>query len=372
MVVTLDREQQRTVRAIKRDARRRFPNDPAERRRFVNAGIQTGLVEQALRNRMGGDADSSNWRQEREQGYGDEWARTGGPLNLEASVDRFGDEFEQFADPGERSFEIAAQVQRPAAQYRGRYRERATEANAIRRAVTLRGGRVPPARGAGGRVDATGFEPGVPAGLLAAAAPAPRESLVPGTTLQAPAHSARPVLPEGFVSAAGGGGAPPVRLRERLAGAGGLQEDFSAQEPFVGVRGARREARSKLGLGGMRNAEGLADEISRFARDELGIEPGSRDRSVGENAGVGGSPTSMHLEDRGVGRGREAVDLPTTPSQGGWAQYRRTARKLGLKPAGNGFTEGTIKVGGRRFNVEVIFGERHGHGDHIHVGFARL
>jgi hypothetical protein len=42
-----------------------------------------------------------------------------------------------------------------------------------------------------------------------------------------------------------------------------------------------------------------------------------------------------------------------------------------LKPNSGGFTTGTVKRGGKTFRVQVIFGDAHGHGDHIHVGFRR-
>lgn len=368
MAVTLDREQIRLVRQFKREARQRG-YDPRERRRFVNTAIQTGLVEQGLHNRRGGDADSENWRQERRQGYGAEWARTGGPLNIGASVDRFADEYEQFADPGERSFEIAPQIQRPAAQFRGRYRERAAEANAIRRGVTLNG-RAPRAGGSGG----TGM-PALDAGpvLALGAQPTSPEALVPGSTLAAPAHSARPVMPEGFQEAGGQAPAARVSLSDRLAQTAIPGADVEFGGP-VGARDARRAAREAAGKGGVQasTAEGLADEISAWAKDALGLSAGSRDRDRAGNAAVDGAEDSDHLEDDGVGQGREAVDLPTTADQGGWGQYRRTVRRLGGKPSPDGFSEFQVKIGDRRFKVQVIFGEKHGHGDHIHAGFRRI
>lgn len=542
MATTLDREQLKTVRAFKREARARY-EDPRERRRFVNTAIAVGLVEDNLHNSASvRDHDSQNWRQEREQGYGDDWARTGGPLNLRASVRRFANEYDQMADPGERPGQIAPDVQRPAAQYRGRYGEVAGQANAIRKAVTL-SGRVPRAGGGrgrgggGGAAAAPGFDPGSPVDALAAAQQRlPHEALVPGGSLQAPAHSAQAVLPQGYVGLPSGGG-PQMRERPSdLTAAAGLSEDFSPpaasggqsaqgvrpgktlvigdslgvgtagalerklggritsdvkvgrssaeglkhlraalqkggdfdrvvfdlgtndesagelrrnivrarrlagdapvyvstvrgpgakqknamlrslpgvevvdwarrtgnrpglvapdgvhatergyssraqqlvnvvgrEEGVVGAREARRQARSRLGMGGFNNAEGLTDDLTAWAGKELGLAGGSRDRSRAENAAAGGAENSDHLEDVGVGKGREAVDLPTTAAQGGWSKYRAVARKLGVTPAASGFTEGTIKVGGRRFRVQIIFGEANEHDDHIHVGFERI
>jgi hypothetical protein len=50
---------------------------------------------------------------------------------VRASVRRFREEFLQHYDPGERASDVAGQVQRPAAQYLGRYQERAGEAKDI-------------------------------------------------------------------------------------------------------------------------------------------------------------------------------------------------------------------------------------------------
>jgi hypothetical protein len=367
---TLDREQEMIVRQFKREARQRGYRG-RKRRKFVNSSIATGLVETDLHELNYGDADSRNWRQEREQGYGDDWARTGGPLNTRASVDRYASEFEQFYSPDLTAGEISARIQRPREDLRGKYQQRIGEANAIRKAVRLHGGPAPRRRGGASGLEAgSGFQPGALAELLQA--PAPKESLVPGGALTAPAHSAQAVMPEGYAPAPSGGGpSPRPRLSEQLE-AMGLSEDFSPAAAGPGRRELRRQARERLGMGGLRNAEKLGDEIESWAREELGIKGGSRDRTAAGNAAVGGAADSDHLEEPGRFAGREGVDLPTTPADGGWAKYRATVRKLGLKPNAGGFTEGQIKVGDRRFKVQVIFGDAHGHGDHIHVGFRRV
>lgn len=354
--MTLDREQERIVREIKRQARARYA-DPRDRRLKVNAAIQTGLVETRLHNLRGGDADSVNWRQERASIYG-------GDMSIRRSVGRFFDEADQLADPGERSFEVAAQVQRPAAQYRGRYRDVRGEANAIRRGVTLSGRAG--AAAAGGSTP-PGFDPGSPEALAMLQRATPVQALAGGAGLPLPEAAAGPVMPEGYRQVQSSGGPSPAQ-ETPVDLAQGQSVDFSS---LVGdPRGARRAARDQLGLGGLRNAEGLTDELGAWAHKALGLKAGSRDRSPAENAAVGGAPGSDHIEVGG-GDGHEAVDLPTTPAEGGWGQYRKVARKLGLKPAADGFTEGEIVVGGRRFRVQLIFGEKHGHGDHIHVGFKR-
>lgn len=97
------------------------------------SAVETGIVESGLRNLTGGDADSQGWRQERASIYPD-------PRNVSHSVQRFFREWTQFADPGETAGQIAAQVQRPAAQYRGRYDAVRSQAMSIIRSMGIRGG----------------------------------------------------------------------------------------------------------------------------------------------------------------------------------------------------------------------------------------
>lgn len=124
IVPELDREQRKIVRLIRREGRR--IKDPHARRVYERAAVQTGLVESGLRNLPGGDQDSAGWRQERASLYAN-------PTNLRASVRRFREEFQQLYDPGEKSYEVAAQVQRPREDLRGRYHDVAGEAASILR-----------------------------------------------------------------------------------------------------------------------------------------------------------------------------------------------------------------------------------------------
>jgi hypothetical protein len=98
----------RVVRQIKRIGRRR-----GEPNRYILAALATGKVETGFRNLHYGDADSQGWRQERRSIYRN-------PTNLHASINRFYNEAHQH-DHGQSIGELAADVQRPAAQYRGRY-----------------------------------------------------------------------------------------------------------------------------------------------------------------------------------------------------------------------------------------------------------
>src|ERR1044072_8874805 len=82
----------------------------------IKAAIETGLVESGLRNLPGGDADSAGWRQERARLYKN-------PTNLDASIHRFFQETAAVRDKYGSAGALAAAVQRPAAQYRGRYQQ---------------------------------------------------------------------------------------------------------------------------------------------------------------------------------------------------------------------------------------------------------
>lgn len=90
----------------------------------IKAAVETGLVESNLRNLPGGDRDSQGWRQERASLYKD-------PTNLDASINRFYDEVRANRGKYGRAGDLAAAVQRPAAQYRGRYQERSQQADAL-------------------------------------------------------------------------------------------------------------------------------------------------------------------------------------------------------------------------------------------------
>jgi hypothetical protein len=90
----------------------------------IKAAVETGLVESNLSNPRGGDADSAGWRQERSSLYKD-------PTNLDASIHRFFSETAAVRDRYGNSGALAAAVQRPAAQYRGRYGQVAGEASAL-------------------------------------------------------------------------------------------------------------------------------------------------------------------------------------------------------------------------------------------------
>lgn len=100
------------VAAIRQIGQRRYANNPKKLRRYLLGQYAGGIVESGLKDLPGGDADSYGYRQQRESIYGRQ------PLNQQ--INNLYDEFEQF-DRGQPVGQLVADVQRPAAQYRGRY-----------------------------------------------------------------------------------------------------------------------------------------------------------------------------------------------------------------------------------------------------------
>lgn len=90
----------------------------------IKAALETGAVESNFQNLAGGDADSAGWRQERASEYKN-------PTNLDASINRFYDETAKVKSQYGSAGALAAAVQRPAAQYRGRYQADSSQAQAL-------------------------------------------------------------------------------------------------------------------------------------------------------------------------------------------------------------------------------------------------
>lgn len=117
--MALDPGQRRILARIKQIGRQRGASA-----KEIKSAIETGLVESNLRNLPGGDADSAGWRQERASLYKD-------PTNLDASINRYFDETAQVKNKYATAGALSAAVQRPAAQFRGRYQQRSAEAQAL-------------------------------------------------------------------------------------------------------------------------------------------------------------------------------------------------------------------------------------------------
>lgn len=100
------------IAAIRTIGQQRYGSDPKKLRRYLEGQFDTGIVESGLRDLSGGDADSYGYRQQRSSVYGKQ--------DLNTQVNNLYNEFEQY-DKGQPIGQLIADVQRPAAQYRGRY-----------------------------------------------------------------------------------------------------------------------------------------------------------------------------------------------------------------------------------------------------------
>lgn len=117
----LNPQQQKILKTILQVAKQKKAS-PKE----IKAAVETGIVESNLSNPTGGDADSAGWRQERASLYAD-------PTNVADAASRFFDEARKANQIGQygSAGSLAAAVQRPAAQYRGRYQTDSGQANSL-------------------------------------------------------------------------------------------------------------------------------------------------------------------------------------------------------------------------------------------------
>lgn len=385
----------------------------AERRK-IRAAYETGIVESGLRNLSYGDADSAGWRQERASLYPN-------PTNVPASVRRFFNETDQLYR-GQSAGRLAADVQRPAAQYRGRYAEHRDEAIRLLRKNVL--GASPPSGAPGGgsaRRTGSGALGGVSAALGAVPAPS--------SALEDPEFSARRHLrfPEGSkdVQSSGPpvpgdslgslvaksvGSAPSLRGQPQLSpGLGRLAQGVPAPR-FTDVASAR--GRTITTPGGKRyrwtgsgwllvrdpkdpgyRGDGKPDRPefgSRSGGHPLGApldRPGARTRPVVRRfvrnlAGVSefpirygtGTAHSKYTKSGNISEHWDgtAIDLPMTGRQLRIAMTkalrlvgvdRNRARQMAFQ---GGIWD--IPYKGRRYQ---IIGRTDDHWDHLHVGIGR-
>jgi hypothetical protein len=368
----LDREQRRTVDEIDRQARK-VPK--SLRWKFRQAALATGLVEDGLHNSASErDHDSQNWRQERRSIYGPAWERSGGSLNLRGSVGRFRQEFLAHADPGEAPWEIAGQVQRPAAQYLTRYRDVAGDARSLRHSLRARGGApVRTERQAPGAATAVGFEPGpvtgaqaVQEGLL------PPQALVPTAGISAPVDArAALALPEGYQPpASSGGGVERPSLADAMRQVAGQAVSFG--EPGGGGNIQRNNSRPdrrprvgtvKLAPGADRAGVPTSRRVLGFAADVAGIA-GVGKVTIGTGTNHSKYTVNGNVSNHWDGN---AADIP--------AAGRRLIElgQAALIRAGMPEKEARKQTGGL-YNVggwQIIFNTQEGgdHTGHLHAGW---
>lgn len=205
---SLTPEQQRVLTALQEVARQRNAAGKRTTGKQVKAGVETGLVENNLTNRSGGDGDSSGWRQERASLYDN-------PDNLVASINRFYDETGAVREKYGTAGALAAAVQRPRADLRGRYQQRSSQAEA------LLGGASALTRAAGASASPGGVtaattttqettpasgDPADVAGFLQQLLTKQQPAQMQTTALTTPAIAAAPPVAAGYQAPASGGG----------------------------------------------------------------------------------------------------------------------------------------------------------------------
>jgi hypothetical protein len=285
--VALSREQQRVLDVLLAEGQR--ITNPHVRRVFNRAAVETGLVESGLTNPSGGDADSAGWRQERASLYKN-------PTDLAASARRFRQEFLAAYSAGKPSWQIAAEVQRPRADLRGRYREVAGQAAQILAGANV--GR----SGATGSVTPAGTSSS-PAGPSALGLTADTSSGVDVSSLltmlgqqqhrqaptsgglPAPAFTAQAAMPGGYQALASGGGpAPKQDLGALLSlvqtqgstgqptGAGAVS---GAAPPLPAIQAPRsssgRDGRVSVAAGANRPGAPINPAVTSFVRGVAGL-----------------------------------------------------------------------------------------------------
>jgi len=387
-------EQKRIAKKIVRTGRKR-----GESREKILAALATGLVESNLRNLNYGDADSQGWRQERASLYKN-------PTNLNASINRFYDETDQHFK-GQSIGELAADVQRPAEQYRGRYAERLPDAKRLLSQVGSKGSaRAFTKGGAKSRFAPPSFEttPGVDnsaarqvllqgylgergepdalltlaAGLSQAQDVAPSTTLVPGQRAGGQGGGQTLVIGDSL----GVGTAPELK---RLLG-GKVHADVKVGRPSDrGVKRLRRALQSgsydrivfDLGTNDMsakelqqslRRAQQLAGGVPIYAATVVGPDAERKNRVLRKSG--------VNLVDwAGKADGYLAGDGIHATPEGYEARARLFARAMGVKQRGAG--------GGKSFGINELFhdpmgwyldegkqvsGAIGGHGGHLHAG----
>lgn len=338
-------------------------------RRRVLAALVTGRVESNFRNLPGGDADSQGWRQERASLYRN-------PRNLRASVRRFYQEAAQH-DRGQGAGRLAADVQRPAAQYRGRYAQHMSEARQI---LAGRGGTSlgSTSGGGGGSRARAQLSPGQAvnvAELLSSRGGGPAESRPSITPPAAPSFSTQVTTPEGYHPI------EAVAAQPRTDYGSAISKIASAAASGPGVQ-IQRSGRRGAGSGGLVRGVGPSGGPTGKVRispgaDRAGV-PIKRGvvRFVGQVAGRSGMPLTIgtgsnhsrltvngNVSDHWRGA---AADVPLRGS----ALVR--AGRSALVAAGMSRRQAR-KVNGGLFNVgdwQIIFNTQEGgdHTDHLHVG----
>jgi hypothetical protein len=355
----------------------------------ILALLEGGIVEKNLIHSQGGDRDSGGFLQQRpSQGWGPFIA---GARGIRQDTDDFLTRAMGLRGRGLSSGKIAALVQRPAAQYAGRYAEHRGDAAALLRSLKGGGG------GGGG-----GQRPNTPALLGAAGgssipqgsagtlallqalqgAQGGRQAVSGGGGLQAPSFSAAPPMPAGAQAVLSGGGPQPKQDIGALLEA--VQQMGGGEVPAAGGQGGGK------GAGGVPRAMGGGGGGSRLGK--VSVAPGA------DRAGVSTRPHVVHFLERVAGIAGEGITVGTGSNHsqmtvngnvsdhwsGRAADVPATGRDLihlgrsALIAAGMSRAKAR-KISGGLFNltwrgrrVQVIFNTHEGgdHTNHLHVGLS--
>jgi hypothetical protein len=349
------------------------------------AAAMTGIVESGFRNLPGGDADSQGWRQERASLYSN-------PTNVQASARRFFQEAKQFNRPGISAGELAARVQRPAAQYRGRYSQVRGQARSLLGQAGGGGGGGSTDSGGttqqGGTTSAPDFGSQQSALPLIQALTQSQAAGPPSVSVQAPSFSAQAVLPEGFGTVSGGGGPAPGPDIGSLAAAiktlgGDVPQATAGSQDTPATDSPTRDVSGNYpGLkGGVKfnpNADRPGVKTQAITKEFLSRVAGFSHRTISVGTGTNHNQmtTSGNVSDHWTGH---AADLPMpVDSKIGdltaahaleaagvpWSQAYRMAQKGGV------FNVTPKKGQFKGHRVQVLWKTMVGgnHHNHVHVG----
>lgn len=319
----LSREQRRVASEIQRRGRRRGASQ-----KEILAAIETGLVETNLRNLPGGDRDSAGWRQERASLYPD-------PTNLGASIERFFDETARVKHKYARAGDLAAAVQRPAAQYRGRYQQRREDAVAILRLL-------------GGGSSLSSASSGSAGSRLAEST---RETLDQNAFKAA---KGRQLLAQLFAKQGRGGNLIKLGV---LDPAEPNPRDFMKSET-VQIRVPSSSGGGAAAARGALNTSDLGRAVKSIEQLAGGI-PITAKQEPGHASGGDHDPAVRGATARDFGGGEAERK----------AAFERIARELGVKGAVYKGRDLNVTKGGIRYQV---ISRDHGSGPHLHVGLRKV